>query len=408
MPTKLNRAGEQQNYVPAGNGDASGEYGDNATGSNKNFKAFKKPNNENGLGVKVKQNGDKPINAKPQKTLDDLKNSLEKTLGKLTPNGKKLLNQIETSNADPKYVSLIANLYETGNYTLKLGKNLSARYEYSLRRNIRNVVLGNESLDGSYQYVKGSVFYHESGHALDNTSKGNNKLWSLDYVSKKYNMNLQESVDDELKIFKDKNNFDKIFQEKEDYINQYLKENGYEKYKQEYDEIKTKIDDFQNNMELYTKNEITKKFGYSKKELIDKYYSGKITYNEYFQKSKEMSLIEKKSKEEYENKYPEYTNLVNKLISKSANMTNIRNIATGIAFKKYGDLSDMVQAVTGKQICGGHASNYFRNKRSQATECFAELVSAKAVNKESYEVLKKYIPRTIEIFEEIIGEIENG
>lgn len=43
MPQKLNSAGKMQNYVPAGNGDASGEYGDNATGSNKHFKVFKKP-----------------------------------------------------------------------------------------------------------------------------------------------------------------------------------------------------------------------------------------------------------------------------------------------------------------------------------------------------------------------------
>lgn len=43
MPTKLNKAGQQQNYVPAGNGDASGEYGDNATGSNKHFTNFKRP-----------------------------------------------------------------------------------------------------------------------------------------------------------------------------------------------------------------------------------------------------------------------------------------------------------------------------------------------------------------------------
>ena len=45
MPTKRNHAGNQQNYVPAGHGDASGEYGDNATGSNKHiqFTSFKKP-----------------------------------------------------------------------------------------------------------------------------------------------------------------------------------------------------------------------------------------------------------------------------------------------------------------------------------------------------------------------------
>lgn len=37
MATKLNKAGQQQPYVPAGNGDASGEYGDNKTGSNKHW-----------------------------------------------------------------------------------------------------------------------------------------------------------------------------------------------------------------------------------------------------------------------------------------------------------------------------------------------------------------------------------
>ena len=44
MPTKLGKGGAgQQNYVPKGNGDASGEYGNNATGSNKHFTSFKKP-----------------------------------------------------------------------------------------------------------------------------------------------------------------------------------------------------------------------------------------------------------------------------------------------------------------------------------------------------------------------------
>ena len=38
MPTKLGKGGSgQQNYVPKGNGDASGEYGDNATGSNVHY-----------------------------------------------------------------------------------------------------------------------------------------------------------------------------------------------------------------------------------------------------------------------------------------------------------------------------------------------------------------------------------
>ena len=42
MPTKANKAGKQQNYVPSGNGDASGEY-TNEAGANRNFQTFKKP-----------------------------------------------------------------------------------------------------------------------------------------------------------------------------------------------------------------------------------------------------------------------------------------------------------------------------------------------------------------------------
>lgn len=57
MPTKLNRAGNQQNYVPAGNGDASGEYGDNASGSNIHF-ATKKDNAVQNLVLK--KNGYEP------------------------------------------------------------------------------------------------------------------------------------------------------------------------------------------------------------------------------------------------------------------------------------------------------------------------------------------------------------
>jgi hypothetical protein len=41
MPTKINRAGEQQNYIPSGNGDKSGEYTDQET-SGKGFKKFRK------------------------------------------------------------------------------------------------------------------------------------------------------------------------------------------------------------------------------------------------------------------------------------------------------------------------------------------------------------------------------
>ena len=42
MPKKKNKAGQDQEYVPSGNGDASGEYADDG-GSNRHFTSFKKP-----------------------------------------------------------------------------------------------------------------------------------------------------------------------------------------------------------------------------------------------------------------------------------------------------------------------------------------------------------------------------
>ena len=46
MPKKPNKAAQLQNYVPAGNGDASGEYADEETGSNIHFTNFQKPETE--------------------------------------------------------------------------------------------------------------------------------------------------------------------------------------------------------------------------------------------------------------------------------------------------------------------------------------------------------------------------
>ena len=45
MPQKLNRAGKMQDYIPAGNGDPSGEYG-TSKGTNKNFTASDKKKTE--------------------------------------------------------------------------------------------------------------------------------------------------------------------------------------------------------------------------------------------------------------------------------------------------------------------------------------------------------------------------
>ncbi len=41
-------------------------------------------------------------------------------------------------------------------------------------------------------------------------------------------------------------------------------------------------------------------------------------------------------------------------------------------------------------------------------EAFAEIASSKAVNQESYDLMKKYIPKTVAVFEEIYEKLEKG
>lgn len=62
MAQKPNKSGQMKEYVPSGNGDASGEYADNG-GSNKHFTAFGKPQNPE--AINGNQHGN-PVGEKPQ------------------------------------------------------------------------------------------------------------------------------------------------------------------------------------------------------------------------------------------------------------------------------------------------------------------------------------------------------
>lgn len=56
MPKKPNSHGNDQEYVPAGNGDASGEYADEQ-GGNKHFTSFSKPDDTNNIVGNIGSNG---------------------------------------------------------------------------------------------------------------------------------------------------------------------------------------------------------------------------------------------------------------------------------------------------------------------------------------------------------------
>lgn len=94
MPKKLNGAGGMQEYVPAGNGDASGEYAD-AEGGNRHFSIFKQPDKEG----RADKNATKPI----------IKNETEKRIDKQNNNAiisqqaKERISSIEDKNRELSY-----------------------------------------------------------------------------------------------------------------------------------------------------------------------------------------------------------------------------------------------------------------------------------------------------------------
>ena len=85
MPTKPNHSGQQQEYVPAGNGDASGEYADNATGSNVHFKSFKKPENDTSKGTQSKTKLPKENKDKKEKKDQPTKPHIQEAEKKINP-----------------------------------------------------------------------------------------------------------------------------------------------------------------------------------------------------------------------------------------------------------------------------------------------------------------------------------
>lgn len=75
------------------------------------------------------------------------------------------------------------------------------------------------------------------------------------------------------------------------------------------------------------------------------------------------------------------------------------------------DLSDIFGGATGNKVDGGwgHRTSYWdKGGGALAREAFAEFYSAHIGNPESLAVLKQYLPKSAEIFEDIIEAIEKG
>ena len=80
------------------------------------------------------------------------------------------------------------------------------------------------------------------------------------------------------------------------------------------------------------------------------------------------------------------------------------------------DLSDILEGATGAKVrCGyGHGASYWKDRTiggisdGLATEAFAEMTDSTFANPESLELIKKYLPKSYKIYEEMLEVMLNG
>ena len=210
MPTKINRAGEQQNYVPAGHGDASGEYGDKEiqnTLGEKSVVCFGKGYSKEDL-EQIEKDTETYVNDFPE-LKDEIKlmgdrNNLEKYVNALregqTPSEENITKEMarikEFSWTLPPENELRERAIRNLKSPLKLTR-LNNAYAYWDQSNHAMVYMGkmkkltDEQKDYEYNNnfkssdKRNATFCHEMGHATYSALK-NYVKHNIDKLDKEY------------------------------------------------------------------------------------------------------------------------------------------------------------------------------------------------------------------------------
>ena len=97
--------------------------------------------------------------------------------------------------------------------------------------------------------------------------------------------------------------------------------------------------------------------------------------------------------------------------SKSMAYSKFQSEIDKLDYLAKGDIYDMMEGATKGKIGGGHGKSYwkkfdwFGKNAGLATEAFAEMTSATACNPQSLETIKKYLPRSYKIYQDMMKEI---
>lgn len=406
MPKKMNSAGQMQNYVPKGNGDASGEYGDNATGSNIHYKA------EGGETINKTQGGGKPSTPKTQDTPTS-------SDGKKENNNFK--NYISEKFKDDEFGKNLDYHFESGNdfgkaavnYAISKGAQISISnlgFCYCEGGDVAFIKQRLTTEENEYSCkARGETFYHEFWHSIDYLSSAE----LIDDEDKKYVLDNTKG-EGFLKMIYANRNLSGVSTGKKLSNGKTL----YETLKDECHRIalnrkKQKGTTWDNIKEDY-KNEKEKKLNEKYPELEQKRRLKEDLANQIEERAKEMAK---------ENGSRMWMRYYIQLIENDAEYNNLSKEINSM--EKYGhkietemmkswmsisDIYGMYNKV-GFGFCGGHESSYTtkRGKEVMAREFIAEFGSAFSRKdefaKKEMELFNKYFPETSKMCNELVNMI---
>ena len=407
MPTKLNHAGQQQNYVPAGNGDASGEYGDNESGSNIHFKVFERPDDTSEVKPNEirKEDIESAVDTidKSIRDYDEFRAKSTNEYGLFTRHNYDDIKDLHNSDLVKSKESLVkmANAYKKAEENGKpywfindaFGVGSCFYFNKTKKDDKQKGILihpYNFNKDSAYY---GVTWFHENGHLLDNTFNDGEGNYSSDYVSKKYNKTLKDMLNEEFEAYFTKERKQEIIDKIEA-----LRDKVYASYGYDYKDMEEKRKYFNDLLKPY-KEQLKKDYA----EIDAKYDNGEIDGWAHI-------MGRSKIKQRYQIDTWAISNQISRLISKNRKQ-EIENEVAQRVYKNYSTITDMYSSL-GKgrlhaEYGGYHDRAYWKSEPSKRVkEFFAEAFSGKTLGNNHYDQLKQAFPKSIEIFEEIYKEIK--
>lgn len=423
MPTKPNYGGQQQPYVPAGNGDPSGEYADQAGGNVNYFtKSFHQPGSAPApqpsgqtqavppapapAQAPAQQPQAKPQGAQPQievKPTGKPEQSKFKDFGEYVKAnvtaGPKVSKFVEDSfsKGDPESQAFVFS--ELSKNEIKIGK--SDRKESYCDYNSDKPDLYFGGLGNQDFYQEGQTFYHEVGHSIDHIhgTAGRDK-YGLPVIGGPKTASASIKLSTGLTLLET--------------IEKYNPQRGMaiEEARTEMDAVKQDLSAKNPAMKRYFEqtaaieselNKMETDYKSRMNDLFTRYSRGEIG-DQQFADERRKTVSEHLNDQKLAKLRSDYEKLA------SPNDMQYKLELAKEQDKRFGDVSDIFQAATGGSYLNmGHSPNYFRHDRDvKAHEFFAEYFSAKAANKASYDLINKYFPEASKACEELIGIIKGG